>query len=112
MGFYGQRMGSVYVSHGLELQLVLHDTCLRCGIAPPMFISVEFFTPEGIDYAHIMLSLEEQFMMLWLAEHLIYDEDLIIDDANNEGGEVLQLLPYHLLENKKHFGGEDCNIPN
>ena len=44
-------------------------------------------------------------MMYWL------DEDLNIDDAINGGGEVLQLLPYQLLEDKQHFGGEDCNIP-
>ena len=111
MGLYGQKMGNLYVPHGLELLPLLHDTCLRCSIASTMFISVEFFTPKGMDYAHIMLALEEQFMMHWLVEHLAYDEDLIFDDAINEGGEVLQLLPYQLLEYKKHFGGEDCNIP-
>ena len=58
-----------------------------------------------------LLTLEEQFMMLWLAEHLDNDEDLILDDANHEGGEVLKLLPYHLLEEKQNFGGEDYNIP-
>ena len=76
-----------------------------------MFISVEFFTPEGRDYVHIMLALEEQYMMNWLVEHLDYDEDLILDRAINGGGEVLQLLPYQFLEDKQHFGGEDCNIP-
>ena len=77
----------MYVPHGLELQLVLHDTCFRCSIAPPMFISIEFSTSEGMDYAHIMLALEEQFMMLWLDENLGYYGGLILDDANNEGGE-------------------------
>ena len=101
----------MYVPHCLELQLLLHDTCFRCSIAPPMFISVDFFTPEGMDYAHIMLALEEQFMKYCLVEHLAYDEDLILDDAINGGGQELQLLPYQLLEDKQHFGGEDCNIP-
>ena len=54
-----------------------------------MLISVEFFTVEGMDYAHIMLTLEEQFMMYWLDEHLANDEDLIIDDAINGGGDVV-----------------------
>ena len=111
MGLCGQNMCSVYVPYGMELQLVLHDTCFRCSIAPTMFISIEFFTPEGMDYAHIMLALEEQFVMYWLVEHLAYDEDLIIDDVINVGGEGLQLSPYQLLEDKQHFGGEDCNIP-
>ena len=76
-----------------------------------MFISIEFFTPEGMDYAHIMLALEEQYMMYGLVEHLNYDEDLILDDDINGGGEGPQILPYQLLEDKQHFGGEDCNIP-
>ena len=111
MGLYGQRVGSVYVPHGIEIHLVLHDTCFICSIASTMFISVEFFTPRGMDYVHIMLTLEEQFMMYWLVEHLAYDQDLILDDAINEGGEVLQLLPYQFLEDKKNFGWEHCNIP-
>ena len=104
-------MGNVYVPHGLELLPVLHGTCFICSIASTMLIFVEFFTPEGMDYAHIMLASEEQFMMLWLVEHLAYDEDSILDDAINGGGEELKLLPYQLLEDKQHFGREDCNIP-
>ena len=104
-------MGSLYVPHSLELLPVPHDTCFRWSIAPTMFIFVEFFSLGGMDYAHLMLTLEEKFMMYWLDEHLAYDEDLIIDDAINKGGEVLQLLPYQLLEDKQHFGGEDYNIP-
>ena len=49
-------------------------------------------------------------MEVWIGEHLAYDESLILKDVTN-GGEVLHLLPYHLLEEKQHFGGEDCNIP-
>ena len=104
-------MDILYVPHGLELLYEPHATCFREIIAPTMFISVEFFTPGGMDYAHLMLTLEEQYLMYWLDEHLDYDEDWIIDDAINEGGEVLQLSPYQLLEDKQHFGGEDCNIP-
>ena len=59
MGLYGQKVGSVYVPHGMELHIVLHGTCFRCDIASPMFISVEFYTPGGMDYAPIMLALEE-----------------------------------------------------
>ena len=104
-------MGSLYVPHGMELLLVAHATCFRGSIAPTMFIFVEFFTPGGMDYAHLMLTLEEQFMMYWLDEHLAYDEDLILDGVIKGGGEFLQLSPYYLLEEKQHFGGEDYNIP-
>ena len=62
------------------------DTCFRESIGLTMFVFVEFFTPSGMDYAHIMLTLEEQFMMYWLVEHLAYDEDFILDDTINGGG--------------------------
>ena len=104
-------MDSLYVPHGLELLYEPHAICFRESIAPAMFISVEFFTPCGMDYAHLMLTLEEQFLMYWLDENLAYDDELIIYDVLNGGGEELQLPPYHFLEEKQHFGGEDCNIP-
>ena len=44
-----------------------------------MSISVEFFTPYGMYYAPLMMTLEEQFMMYWLDEHLAYEEDMILD---------------------------------
>ena len=59
MGMYGQRVSSVHVPHGMELYPVLHDTCFRCDIASPMFISIELYTPKGADYAPIMLEMEE-----------------------------------------------------
>ena len=89
MGLYGGRMGSLYVPHGMELLPVPHDTCFILSIAPAMLTSVEFFTPGGMDYAHLMLALEEQFLMYWLDEHLASDEDMIIDDIINGEGEGL-----------------------
>ena len=89
MGLYGQKMGSLYVPYGLKLLPVLHDTCFRCSIASTMFISVEFYTPKGMDYAPIMLALEEKFLMYWLDENLTHDENLILDGAINGEGEEL-----------------------
>ena len=88
-----------------------HATCSREIIAPTMFISVEFFTPCGMDYIHLMMTLEEQFMLGCLGKHLAYEEGLILDGVTNGGGEVLQHSPYQLLEDKQHFEGGDCNIP-
>ena len=64
-----------------------------------------------MDYVHLMMTLEEQFILCWLGEHLAYEEELILDGVTNGGGEILQHSPYQLLEDKKHFGGKDCNIP-
>ena len=110
MGMYGGRMGSICVPHGMETLYVPCDTCFRESIGSTMFVSYDFLTPCGMDFAHIILTLEEQFMGGWIGEHLAYDESLIFDDVTN-GGEVLQISPYQLLEDKQHFGGEDCNIP-
>ena len=51
-------------------------------------------------------------MGVWIGEHLACEESLILDGVTNGGGEVLQHSPYQLLEDKQHFGGEDCSIPN
>ena len=82
-------MGSLYVPHGMEIFYVPHATCFRESIGLAMFISVEFFTPCGMDYAPLMMTLEEQFMMCWLGEHLAYEEDLILDSVTNGGVEGL-----------------------
>ena len=65
-----------------------------------------------MDYLHLMRTLEEQFMEGWIGEHLVYGGSLSHDGVTNGGGEELQHSPYQLLEDKQHFGGEDCNIPN
>ena len=111
MGLYGGRMGSMYVPHGMETLYVPYGTCFKESIDLAMFVSCDFLTPCGMDYAHLILTLEEQFMEGWIGEHLAYEESLILDGVTNGGGEVLQHSPYQLLEDKQHFGGEDCNIP-
>ena len=110
MGMYGGRMGSIYVPHGMETLYVPHSTCFRESIGSTMFVACDFLTPCGMDFSHLILTLEEQFMESWIGEHIAYDESLIFDDFSN-GGEELQHSPYQLLEGKKIFGGEDCNIP-
>ena len=65
-----------------------------------------------MDYVHLIMTLEEQFMEGRIGEHSAYEEISILDGVTNGGGEVLQHSPYQFLENKQHFGGEDYNIPN
>ena len=48
----------------------------------------------------------------WFGEHLAYGGSLTCVGVTKEGGKVLQHSPYQLLEDKQHFGGEDCNIPS
>ena len=48
----------------------------------------------------------------WFGEKLAQGGRLTHFCVTNGGGDELQHSPYQLLENKQHFGGEDCNIPN
>ena len=112
MGLYGGRMGILYVPHGMETLYVPHATCFIESIGSTMFISIELLTPCGMDFAHLMMTLEEKFMEGWIGEHVACEESLILDDVTNGGRNFLQHSPYQLLEDKQHFGGEDYNIPN
>ena len=105
-------MDSLYVPHGMGLLHVPHATFFGESISPAMFIIVEFFTPCGMNYVHLKMTLQEQLMQGWTGEHLACEESLTFDGVSNGGGELLQHSAYQLLEDKKHFGGEDYNTPN
>ena len=45
-------------------------------------------------------------------EFLVRWKNLPDEDATWESEEILQHPSLQLLEDKKHFGGGDCNIPN
>ena len=59
-----------------------------------------------------MRTLLGQIMNGWFGDHLAYERSLSFACDTKGGGDELQHSPYQLLEEKKHFGGEDCNIPN
>ena len=63
-------MGGMYVPHGMETLYVCYATCFRESIGSSMFVSFELLTPCGMDYVHLMRTLEEQFMEGWIGEHL------------------------------------------
>ena len=94
MGMYGGRMGGMYVPHGMETLYVSYATCFRVRIGSAMFVSFVLLTPCGMDYLHLMRTLEEQFMEAWIGEHLAYGGRLTHDGVTNGGGEVLQHSPY------------------
>ena len=105
-------MGGMYVPHGMETLYVPYATCFRESIGKTIFVSCQLLSPYGMDYLHLMRTLEEQFMEGWIGEKLSYEEILSHVGVTNGGGEELQHSPYRLLEDKKHLGGEDYNIPN
>ena len=82
-------MGSFYVPYGMETLYVPYATCFRESIGSNMFVSVEILTPCGMDYVHLIMTLEEQFMEGWIGEHLTCEGSLILDGVSNGAGEVL-----------------------
>ena len=77
-----------------------------------MFVSFKLLSPCGMDYLHLMRTLEEKFMEGWIGENLAYEGILSHVGVTNGRGEELQNSPCQLLEDKQHLGREDCNIPN
>ena len=47
-----------------------------------------------------------------IKEYLAQWRNLLNEDATWEGEKILQHPSLLLLEEKKHLGGEECNIPN
>ena len=77
-----------------------------------MVVSHEILFPCGMKYLHLIRSFKEHFMDGWIGDHSAHGRGLSFDCVTNGGGKKLQHSPYQLLEDKQHFGGEDCNIPN
>ena len=105
-------MGGMYVTYGMDIIHVSYARFFRESIGQAMFVSFELLSPYGMDYLHLMRTLEEQFMEGWIGENLAYGGSLSHDGVTNGGGEELQHSPYHFLEDKQQLGGEDFNIPN
>ena len=66
-------MGGMYVAYGREIHHVHYATCFRENIGKTMLVSFELLSPYGMDYLHLMRTLEEQFMEGWIGEHLAYE---------------------------------------
>ena len=110
MGFFGGRMGGMYMPYGREALHVHYATCFRENIGKTMFVSFELLSPCGMDYLHLMRTLEEKFMEDWIGRHLAYEKSLSHVGVTNDG--EMKCSPFQLLEDKQHFGREECNIPN
>ena len=105
-------MGGLYVPYGREILHVHYATCFRENLGKTMFVSLELLSPCGMNYLHLIRTLEEHLMEGWKGRILAYEGILSHDSVTNDGGQELQHSPFQLLEDKEHLGGEDCNIPN
>ena len=62
MGMFGRRMEGMYVPYGREIIHVHYAACFSENIGQTMFVSFELLSPYGMDYLHLMRTLEEEFM--------------------------------------------------
>ena len=66
--------------------------------------------PPFYDVSHMVLHAQEETLEdIFVADHVEKWWRLSDEEAKRRGGEDFSLL-MHYLEDKKHFGGEDCNI--
>ena len=79
-------MGGMYVPYRMEIFHVHYATCFKENIGKTMFFSFELLSPSGMDYLHLMRTLEEQFMEGWICEHLAYEGSLSHVGVTNDGG--------------------------
>ena len=107
-------MGGMHVPNGLKILHVFYVIYFRGRIRQTMVVSHEILFPCGMEclQTHLIISLEENFMEGWIGDYLAHGRSLSFDGITNGGGDELQHSPYQLLEDKKHFEGEDYNIPN
>ena len=105
-------MEGLDVPFGREILHVHYATCLRENLGKTMIVSLDLFLPCGMNHLYLMRTLEEHVTEGWIRRHLAYEGSLSNGDVTNGGGEYLHHSPFHLLEDKQHLEGEECNIPN
>ena len=59
-----------------------------------MFVSLELLSPCGMNYLHLMRTLEENFIEGWIGRDLAYEGSLSHDGVTNDGGEEWQHSPF------------------
>ena len=112
VGMYGGRREGMHVPYGMTTLPILYVLYSREGIGQTMIASCDLLFPHVMSCFHFMRTLLEQVMDGRFGEHLAYERILSFVCVTNGGGDELKHSPYQLLEDKQHFGGEDCNVPN
>ena len=79
-------MGGMYVPYGMDTIHVNYATCFRENIGQTMVVSFELLSPYGMDYLHLMRTLEEKFMDGLIGRHLSYEGILSHVGVTNDRG--------------------------
>jgi len=124
--FYGpyrviRRIGQVAyeleLPQGSKIHNVFHVSCLKKALGQQVTVRDEL--PPMDDKGHLVLqpetiidTRERQLQSRTVWEFLVRWKNLPDEDATWESERILQHPSLQLLEDKQHFAGGDCNIPN
>eukprot|EP00253_Pinus_taeda_P027596 PITA_27596 len=124
--FYGpyrviRRIGQVAyeleLPQGSKIHNVFHVSCLKKALGQHATVTDEL--PPTDDKGHLVLqpeaiidTRERQLQNRTILEFLVRWKNLPDENATWESEKILQPPSLQLLEDKQHFSGGDCNIPN
>ena len=124
--FYGpyrvtRRIGEVAyeleLPTGSRIHNMFHVSCLKKALGQQVTATEEL--PPTNDEGHLLLqpeaildTRERQLRSRLVKEYLVRWRNLSDEDATWDSEKILQHPSLQLLEDKQHFGKEDCNIPN
>ena len=124
--FYGpyrviRRIGQVAyelaLPQGSKIHNVFHVSCLKKALGQHVTVTNEL--PPTDDEGHLVLqpeaiidTKERQLRSRTVQEFLVRWKNLPDEDATWESEKILQHPSLQLLEDKQHFSGGGCNIPN
>eukprot|EP00253_Pinus_taeda_P019713 PITA_19713 len=102
---------------GSKIHNVFHVSCLTKALGKQVTVTDEL--PPMDDEGHLVLqpkaiidTRERQLQSRTVREFLVRWKYLLDEDATWESEKILQHPSLQLLEDKQHFAGGDCNIPN
>eukprot|EP00253_Pinus_taeda_P007200 PITA_07200 len=113
----GQVAYELELPQGSKIHNVFHVSCLKKALGQHVTVIDEL--PPTDDEGHLVLqpeaiidTRERQLRSTTVRKFLVRWKNLPDEDATWESEEILQHLSLQLLEDKQHFAGGDCNIPN
>eukprot|EP00253_Pinus_taeda_P014443 PITA_14443 len=102
---------------GSKIHNVFHVSCLKKALGQQVTVTDEL--PPMDDEGHLVLqpesiidTRERQLRSRTVQEFLMRWKNLSDEDATWENEKILQHQSLQLLEDKQHFAGGDCDIPN
>ena len=113
----GQVAYELELPQGSKIHKNFHVSCLKKALGQQVKVTNEL--PPMDDEGHLVLQLEaiidtreRQLRNRTVREFLVRWKNLPDEDATWENEKILQHPSLQFLEDKQHFAGRDCNIPN